>query len=124
MKIRASPIITAAYKNLSLDNISFKEEKIDHIFNVGHSSSMIHILCGDFNIAISRPNNNIANLLPELDVYDFKLLSKMKEYTRETKQTKSTIHLVFSNTNLQTKVLKTAITDHNTIKIELWESTD
>ena len=95
------------------------EELIDHLFNVSFIQSSI--ICGDLYIGMSRPNKNTADPLSEHDVYDLKLLSKVREFTRETKQTNSIIDLVLSNTNLQTKVLKRAITDPNTIKKEITE---
>ena len=80
------------------------EELIDHLFNVTFiQSSMKHILCGDLYIGMSRPNKNTADPLSEHDVYDLKLLSKVREFTRETKQTNALIDLVLSITNLQTK---------------------
>ena len=91
MKIRGSRMITAVYKSPCLDNTSFQEELIHHSFNVGHSSSIKHILCGDFNIAMSRANNNALDLLSKLDVYDFKILIKMKKMlVNQSKQ----IHLL------------------------------
>ena len=80
MKIRSSTrILTAEYKSPSLDYSSFKHELIDHIFNVVLSSSLRNNFSGDFNINMSRPSQNNKNFLPEIDVYDLTLLSKMKQ---------------------------------------------
>ena len=62
---------------------------------------MKNILCGDFNRHKPTPNNN-TGLSSEPDIYDFQLLSKLKEYNRETKETILTNDLVFSKINLQT----------------------
>ena len=85
---------------------------MNHVLQVGFKNNKRHVICGDFNIDVSKDNEDSCDLLEQLNSLNFTLITDKYDPTRIGLKSKSTIVLVFANFDSKTDVRIHSVTDH------------
>ena len=104
--------ITKVYKSPSFKSKEFIDELLNHVLQVGFKNNKRHVICGDFNIDVSKDNEDSCDLLEQLNSLNFTLITDKYDPTRIGLKSKSTIDLVFTNFDSKTDVRIHSVTDH------------
>ena len=76
---------------------------------------------GDFNIDLSVVTQDSTQLVKKLKLLDFNLISGPNDSTRKTKNSRTTIDLLFANFPCTTETIEHAITDlYGVEKLQHW----
>ena len=81
-----------------------------------------NILCGDLNINFFSQRKKYDQLISTLSAIGLSFVSS-QDATRETIYSKTLLDVFFTNFKSSQKVLKTAVSDHYTIKLQYSENT-
>ena len=81
-----------------------------------------HIFCGDLNINFFHKGKKYDQLISTLSAIGLSFVSP-QDATRETNYSKTLLDVFFTNFKSSQKVLKTAVSDHHTIKLQFSENT-
>ena len=81
-----------------------------------------HIHCGDLNINFFHKGKKYDQLISTLSAIGLSFVSS-QDATRETNYSKTLLDVFFTNFKSSQKILKTAVGDHYTIKLQFSENT-
>ena len=81
-----------------------------------------HIHCGDLNINFFHKGKKYDRLISTLSAIGLSFVSS-QDATRETNYSKTLLDVFFTNFKSSQKVLKTAVSEHYTIKLQFSENT-
>ena len=76
----------------------------------------LHFVCGDFNIDHSSKNIRLTKLIDIFSSYNLNNMSNVG-YTRESAKSRTNIDVVYCSKTVKIEIIKSAVTDPNTLQI-------
>ena len=103
---------TVVYKAPKLRDLTFQDELMTHLIEIGNHSKAKHVVCGDFNQDFNKKSAITTELVEAFSNPCFNLISTPDETTRNMTLSKSTTDIVFADFNCESNVLETNVGDH------------
>ena len=76
--------ITVVYKAPKLRDLTFQDELMTHLIEIGNHSNANHIVCGDFNQDFNKKSAMTTERIEAFSNLGFNLISTPNETTRNT----------------------------------------